>query len=297
MGWCYHMSRHALGFGIKGFTSVHELSRGVVRNKYIWRHASLPSSQLWASASLKFGSGDESQPCGSNLDSCLRSENLLDQVGSFGEREYSGCGVMDEGCNWTEECGLSVSYFLTDFWVVFMRKPFLQGLRTWKALKSCIWVVFVVGLSSASVGGSLEMLKEHGLILCRVILCLRVWLCVWGFSRNCFGPELLDGCFAWFFLPLRASLCLPCKAGEFCVKVERKNQWAWNWMMPIVYVSGAQGGVLRGILLQTGTSRIAALLWCMRSQFSHRGEIWADIWNCAQVLIVIHVLCFMCLAE
>ena len=36
-----------------------------------------------------------------------------------------------------------------------------------------------------------------------------------GFSRNCFDRELLDRCLVCNFFSHRASLCLPCKVGEF----------------------------------------------------------------------------------
>lgn len=88
------------------------------------------------------------------MDSPLRSENLLYQVGSFGERKCSGCGVMDEGCNWAEECGALVLCFCTDC----LSSAYEEGFYIFEDLEGIkiLYFSFVVGLSSAQVVGSLE---------------------------------------------------------------------------------------------------------------------------------------------
>ena len=75
------------------------------------------------------------------MDSSLRSENLLDQVGSFGETKCGGCGLMDEGCNCAKECGVSILIFCVDCLSSAYDEAVSISLRTWNALKSCIFVL------------------------------------------------------------------------------------------------------------------------------------------------------------
>ena len=59
----------------------------------------------------------------------------------LGRGSVAGCGLMDEGCNCAKECGVSILCFCADCLSSAIEEAVSISLRTWNALKSCIFVL------------------------------------------------------------------------------------------------------------------------------------------------------------